>query len=77
MENFDAKEVIEVGKDTLKSNVSLGLVLASAMAWNEWIKSFSKQFLTKGNGWKYSLTFAIFVTILMVIFEIMSDKYLD
>ena len=73
---LDATKIVAVSKTTLKGNVSLGLVLASALAWNEWIKTFAKTFVKNGDGWKYSLMFAITITIMMVVFEILADKFL-
>ena len=73
---IDSDKIIAVGKTTLKDNVSLGLILASALAWNEWIKEFAQTFVKNGDGWKYSLMFAVTITIMMVVFEILSERFL-
>lgn len=71
---MDTEKLLALTEKTLLDNVSLGLVLASAMAWNEVIKVFAKKFIKSGGGEYYVLLYAVFLTMLMVAFQIMSKR---
>lgn len=71
---MDTDKILELTEKTLLDNVSLALVLASAMAWNEVIKIFAQKFIKNGGGEYYVLLYAVFLTMLMVAFQIMSKR---
>ena len=67
--NTNNLKLIESSKTTLRKNVSLGLVLASAMAWNTVVTEFASRFVnTSGKNHIAQLMFALAITILMVIY---------
>ena len=71
---MDTEKLLALTEKTLLDNVSLALVLASAMAWNEVIKVFAKKFIKNGGGEYYVLLYAVFLTMLMVAFQVMSKR---
>ena len=71
---MDTEKILELTEKTLLDNVSLALVLASAMAWNEVIKVFANKFIKNGGGEYYVLLYAVFLTMLMVAFQVMSRR---
>ena len=71
---MDSDKLLKLTEKTLLDNVSLALILASAMAWNEVIKVFAKKFIKSGGGEYYVLLYAVFLTMLMVAFQIMSKR---
>ena len=67
--NAENLKLIESSKQTLRKNVSLGLVLASAMAWNTVVKDVASKFVnSSGKGHMAQLMFAMVITVLMVLF---------
>lgn len=71
---MDTEKLIQLTEKTLLDNVSLALVLASAMAWNEVIKVFAAKFVKNGGGEWYVLLYAVFLTLMMVVFQILSKR---
>ena len=71
---MDADKLLELTEKTLLDNVSLALVLASAMAWNEVIKVFAAKFVKNGGGEWYVVMYAVFLTLLMVVFQVLSKR---
>jgi hypothetical protein len=71
---MDADKLLSLTEKTLIDNVSLALVLASAMAWNEVIKVFAAKFVKNGSGEWYVVMYAIFLTLLMVVFQVLSKR---
>ena len=71
---MDADKLLELTEKTLLDNVSLALVLASAMAWNEVIKVFAAKFVKNGGGEWYVVMYAVFLTLLMVGFQVLSKR---
>lgn len=71
---MDADKLLELTEKTLLDNVSLALVLASAMAWNEVIKVFAAKFVKNGGGEWYVVMYAVFLTLLMVLFQVLSKR---
>ena len=71
---MDTEKILALTEKTLLDNVSLALVLASAMAWNEVIKVFAAKFVKNGGGEWYVVMYAVFLTLLMVIFQILSNR---
>lgn len=60
---------MDVVRTTLKQNISLGLVLSSAMAWNTFVTDVAEMYVSGGKGHWASLVFALFITMMMVAFS--------
>lgn len=72
---MDTDKILELTEKTLLDNVSLALVLASAMAWNEVIKVFAAKFIKSGSGGEwYVVMYAVFLSLLMVGFQVLSKR---
>ena len=67
---MDTDKLLQVTEQTLLDNVNLALVFASAMAWNEVIKVFAARFMKGGSGEMAVLMYAVFLTLLMVVLQI-------
>lgn len=74
MSGYSSKKILELTETTLLDNVSLALVLASAIAWNEVIKTFTAKFIKNGGGEWYVFLYAVFLTFLMVVFQMLSKR---
>jgi hypothetical protein len=71
---MDTEQLISLTEKTLFDNISLALVLASAMGWNEVIKVFAAKFVKNGGGEWYVVMYAVFLTLLMVVFQMFSKR---
>ena len=81
-ESFVSKQnLMKGGEDFLQDTYSTTLNsmntafgLATALAWNEAIKSLIQNLLPKGSGHTQLLMYAVFVTILYVVFMMIASK---
>lgn len=71
---MDTSFIAKQTYDTTLASINLGLTLASALAWNEYFKSLITAMMTKGNGLKYMLVYALMMSILTTIFMIVTKK---
>ena len=71
---MEADKFLELTEKTLLDNISLALVLATALAWNEVIKVFAANFVTKTGDWYVVAVYALFLTLVMVIFQVLSKR---
>ena len=71
---MDTDKLLTLTEKTLVDNISLALVLASAMAWNEVIKVFASKFVKSGGGEWYLVMYATFLTLLMVGLQVLSKR---
>lgn len=71
---MDSDKLLQLTEKTFKDNVTLGLVISSAMAWNEVIKTFASKFIKNGGGEWYVVMYAVFLTLLMVAFNTISGS---
>jgi len=71
---MDADKFLELTEKTLLDNISLALVLATALAWNEVIKVFAAKFVSKTGGEWYVALYALFLTLVMVMFQVLSKR---
>tara|TARA_B110000977_G_scaffold84695_1_gene113095 strand:+ start:7011 stop:7259 length:249 start_codon:yes stop_codon:yes gene_type:complete len=74
MDRIDTEKLMNLTEKTLLDNVSLGLVLASAMSWNEVIKVFASKFVKNGGSEWYLVMYAVFLTLLMVVLQMVSKR---
>lgn len=65
---------IQTYQDTTVSNLNLAFSLASALAWNEAIKSLVNKYVISKNMQFYHVLYALVVTLMAVLFMVFTKK---
>lgn len=73
---MNTDKLVSITEQTLRSNLNMGLVFGSAMAWNEVIRTFIEKFLKNKGGEYYIIIYALAMTFIMIMYQFVSQRNL-
>ena len=68
------EDLVQATYDTTLSSMNTAFALATALAWNEAIKSVVSNVMPKGSGHYQLLMYALFVSFLYAVFVMLTNK---